>query len=130
MRWPAALADVGLTQAKVDAALGESVMVREGLIKKTEEVQAYWKSIAPVSTRPGHDLHKGGYRDEPGDYRDSIQVKYVRHSSGYMVGRVFTNDPKAHWLEYGSIHNFAPRIGYAQATVDHFNPGGRRYVQA
>jgi hypothetical protein len=124
MRWLAALDEVGFTPAKRDRALGESVLVREGVIRKTQEVQAYWKSIAPVSTRPAHDLHKGGYRDEPGDYQKSIQIRYRKHPSGYLTGQVFTNDPKAHWLEYGSIHNLAPSIGYCQKTVDHFNGGG------
>jgi hypothetical protein len=127
MSWIAALDEVGLTKAKVYAALGESVMVREGLINKANEVRAYWQEISPVSTRPGHDLHKDGYFDNPGDYRDSIKIKYDRHHNGFMTATVFTKDPKAHWLEYGSIHNLAPAIGYAQKVVDRFGGevGGR-----
>ncbi len=134
-RFLAALNDVGLTQAKIDKAVGESIVVSEAVIRKAKEVQEYWKSIAPVSDRGPHPLGKtnsgNGYIDEPGDYRDSIMVTYQRKPGGYFSAKVGTKDPKAHWLEYGSVHNLPPNIGYAQKTVDHFNGvAGGIYVSA
>lgn len=114
------LADVGLTPAKIDAAVGSSIVIREAVIRKAKEVQEYWQSIAPVSDRGPHPLGAGheGYIDEPGDYKKSIMIKYDQKATGYFIATVFTKDPKAHWLEYGSIHN--PEYGFAQKTVEHF----------
>jgi hypothetical protein len=74
--------------------------------------------------------------DEPGDYRDSIEITYHEKSSGHFTAKVGTQDYKAHWLEYGSIHN--PEYGFAQKTVEAFGgtsiqndgegPGRSNYV--
>lgn len=114
------LDSVGLTPAKIDAAIADSIVIREGVIAKAKEVQEYWKSIAPVSDRGPHPLGRGkeGYYDEPGDYQKSITIEYKVHASGYFTAKVITRDPKAHWLEYGSIHN--PEYGFAQRVVNHF----------
>jgi hypothetical protein len=114
------LRDVGITPQVIDRAVGESLVVRTAVIQKTQAVADYWRSIAPVSTRGSHPLGKGheGYVDVPGDYQRSITVTYEEKTSGYFEGRVETKDPKAHWLEYGSIHN--PEYGYAQRVVEYF----------
>jgi hypothetical protein len=41
------LNSVGITKAELDAAVEEAA--KEAVIAKTREVQAYWKSIAPVA---------------------------------------------------------------------------------
>lgn len=111
------LAEAGITAADIDKAVAESDEVREGIIVKAREVQEYWKSIAPVNkTGKAHDLGDGQV-DEPGDYRDSIKVRY-RTDDGFYA-EVYTNDPKARWLEYGTAHN--PEHGYAQRVKDHFS---------
>jgi hypothetical protein len=61
---------------------------------------------------------RAGEADEPGDYRDSIEIRYAR---GGVSARVGTVNYKAFWLEYGSIHN--PEHGYAQRTLDEFGGG-------
>lgn len=90
-----------------------------------KEIQSYWKSIAPVSSRPAHPYSKYSRDEEkwdhPGDYRDSIQVRSWANAKGFGA-RVFTNDVKAAWLEYGSVHN--PEYGYADKTAERF--GGRQ----
>lgn len=111
------LAEVGLDKKALAKVVAEDPEIRAGVIRKAQEVQAYWKSIAPVGTRT-HTL-KSGYVDEPGDYRDSIVVKYRKDHEGRLEARVVATDYKAHWLEYGSVHN--KEGAYAQRTVDHFN---------
>jgi hypothetical protein len=103
----------------LEKAILESAIVKQGVIDKAREVQAYWKEYeAPVSSRAGHPLQKGSSLwDHPGDYQRSIKIKY--HMTIPFSATVFTKDPKAHWLEYGSIHN--PEKGYAARVVSHFN---------
>lgn len=128
-----ALNEVGLTQAKLDAAVAESVVVKAGIIAKTKEVQKWWADQeAPVSDRGEHVLHlTQNYDaiDHPGDYKSSIMVRYELSRGGFMVGVVFTVDPKAWLLEYGGRHN--PEHGFKQKTVDHFNTSeGGKYAIA
>ena len=60
------LANIGVTQKDLDIAIGESVEIRAAVIAKANEVQAYWKSIAPVNkTGKPHTL-ASGYVDEVG----------------------------------------------------------------
>jgi hypothetical protein len=125
-----ALNDVGLTQAKLDAAIAESTVVKAGVIAKTREAQAYWQSLAPVSDRGEHVLHKAGNEgaiDHPGDYKAAVMVRYERSRSGFMVGVVFDADPKTWWIEYGSAHN--NEGAYRQKVIDHFSSeSGGKYV--
>jgi hypothetical protein len=111
------LGEAGITFADIDKATAESFEIRQGVIDKAKEVQEYWKSIAPVNKvdKP-HDLGDGRI-DDPGDYRDSIVIKYGK-SRGFSA-EVRSDDPKAHWLEYGTTHN--PEHGYAQRVRDHFS---------
>ena len=55
---------------------------------------AYAKRIAPVGTPAEEDEH-------PGAYRDSIQYEKREEGPGY---RIFSDDEKAHWIEYGAQH--------------------------
>lgn len=116
------LAEVGISSADIDAAIAASAEVKHAVMETAEEVKAYWQSIAPVNkTGRPHKL-KSGYVDEPGDYRDSIGIRYGSKASGHFTAKVGTQDYKAHWLEYGSVHN--PEFGFAQKTVDHFGGTG------
>lgn len=120
-RIPTEVQRVGITRAMIDRALGRSSAVRAATIAKSKEVQEYWQSIAPVlGDKPthGHDDPDGVGRSG-GSYRNSIKVKLRTHRSGYLTGQVVNTDPKAHWLEYGSIHN--PEYGYLQKVKDHFS---------
>jgi hypothetical protein len=60
--------------------------------------------------------------EKPGDYSESVKIKYSKTKDGASMAKVGSRDYKAHWIEYGSSHmpEFAPRA----ATVDHF--GGTR----
>jgi hypothetical protein len=126
----ALLEGVGVGASELDAIIAESAEVKAAVHEMAERVCEYWKSIAPVGPH-AHAL-KSGYVDEPGDYRDSINIVYATTKTGFFTAIVGTNDYKAHWLEYGSIHN--PVFGYAQKTVDAFggnvlgNGGGDGYL--
>lgn len=101
-----------------------SVAVKAAVIDTAKKVQKRWKEIAPVSDRPAHPLQVGGsYIEEPGDYQKSIRVKYDTHGPDVFGAQVYSKDPKAHWLEYGSVHN--PEYGYAARVVEEF--GGSDY---
>lgn len=112
------LSKLGVTPAKMDAAISESAEIRGAVMEKAQAVQEYWKQIAPVNKTGRPHTLKSGYVDEVGAYRDSIHIQYRRKASGFFSAKVGTVDYKAHWLEYGSVHN--PEFGFAQRVVDHF----------
>lgn len=93
-----------LGRAEIDAAMINSVAVRQGVIDKAKEVQDYWvdywNSLDHPWARP-HTL-KSGYQEEPGDYANSIRIYYMRTRSGFFKARVWARDYKAHWIEYGA----------------------------
>lgn len=60
---------------------------------------AYARSIAPVGSPADGD-------ERPGQYRDSIKVVKSREGPGWFL---FSDDNKAHWIEYGASH--MPRFG-------------------
>lgn len=67
----------------------------------------YWRSLPPATGGvPEADLH-GKHRT--GAYRESIRYDIDRKLTHLRV-RVFSDDPKAHWIEYGSSHmpEYAP----------------------
>lgn len=96
-----------------------SVVAREALLLEAKRGEAYARSIAPVGDAP-HVL-KSGYRDEPGDYRDSIMgsVLFIR---GAWRGRVSAGDYKAHWIEYGTKH--MPKQAVMRRTANHLRGTG------
>jgi hypothetical protein len=73
--------------------------LRSGLADHAEPAAELAKNFAPVYegeyNRPGES-----YR-EPGSYRDSIQVIETDEGEVYLAA----TDWKAHWIEYGSVHN-------------------------
>jgi hypothetical protein len=112
-----------LDTRKLQKTIMASTVVRQAVIDRAREVQAYWKANeAPVSTRDAHPLQKGGVEwDHPGDYQKSIKIRFNTNRVPFSAV-VFTRDPKAHWLEYGSIHN--PEFGFAGRVVEHFKGSG------
>jgi hypothetical protein len=68
----AELAEVGLTQEKIDKAIAESAEVCRAVIEKTEEVKATWLAIWDAQDHPY----------ETGTYRDSIHIRYKTKWSG------------------------------------------------
>jgi hypothetical protein len=108
------LSEVGITRAQLVEALSDDV-VKAAVIEKTKQVQAYWKSIAPVSDKKEHDWY--GEPIGPGTYRDSVSVRF-KEEDGKPVGIVYTRAPHAVAIEYGNAHVRAQ--GIAQKVVDHF----------
>ena len=80
------LAEVGITRGQLNKALVESTEAREKVIAKTKQVQAYWKSIAPVTDRKSHPVQKGSSEIiHPEDYRNAIKVKYEKGKDGRRI---------------------------------------------
>jgi hypothetical protein len=108
-----------VSAAEIEKAIEESPEVNAGLIKKAEEVQAYWVEYWNSIDHPESREHtlRSGYVEHPGDYAKSIKVQFI-HEHGEKKARVSANDYKMYWIEYGAEHmpEFAPR----QATLDHF----------
>lgn len=110
----------------LEAEIASSLVVKEALMKRAEEVRqfwvAYWESFDHPFSRE-HTL-RSGYVERPGDYAKSIKVKFIEGGieAGHLFkARVTAHDYKAHWIEYGSKHmpEFAPRA----ATLSHFGGG-------
>jgi hypothetical protein len=85
--------------AQIEAAVNLSPRVNVAGMASAVEARDYWKSIAPVGTKE-HTL-KSGYVDHPGQYRDSIRIQVVV-VRGIKRWRVFTDDFKRFWIEYGT----------------------------
>ena len=113
------LANVGLTQAKIDFFVANDPVVKGAVIMKTEQVRDRWLEIWDEGTSLNAPGRPAGHPYETGEYRDSIHCEYVTKPSGYFYGKVVTRDWKAHWLEYGSVNN--PEFAPAQRTVDSFH---------
>jgi len=97
-------------------------VVKTGIAAIAKQVQAYWKSISPVSTRPAHPYSKYSTDeskwDHPGDYRDSVKIRYWKNDKGHGA-RVYSNDVKAGWIEYGTARGM-PELAPAARTREHF----------
>lgn len=113
------LEDVGLTEAKIDAALRDSPAVRAAVIAKTQEVAAYWKAISPVSNAKPHPLYKdsGVIVDSPEEYRRAVKYKFKDGAEG-LIGLVFNDSPVVRFVEYGT--KYAKPQGIAQRVLDAF----------
>ena len=121
-------------QSIVESALGKGVIEAElatspeiaiHLMKKAEEVRQYWIDYWESFDHPFSRVHtlRSGYVERPGDYSDSIKVKFMPSAGKHLMkARVTAHDYKAHWIEYGSAHmpEFAPRA----ATLEYFGGGG------
>ncbi|ORB70856.1 hypothetical protein [Mycobacterium scrofulaceum] len=113
------LEEVGLTEAKIDAALKDNPAVRVAVIAKTQEVAAYWKAISPVSNAKPHPLYKdsGVIVDSPEEYRRAVKFKF-KDGDGGLTGIVFNDSPVVRFVEYGT--KFAKPQGIAQRVLDAF----------
>jgi hypothetical protein len=109
----------------IDEALIESVEVAEGVKRKAEEAREFWIDYWEAFDHPYSREHtlKSGYVEKPGDYSNSIRIKYGKTVDGAPMATVTAHDYKAKWIEYGSsrMPEFAPRA----ATVSHFGGSGK-----
>jgi hypothetical protein len=108
----------------IEKAIAESLVVKEELMKRAEEVRQFWVDYWESFDHPYSRQHtlRSGYVERPGDYAASIKVKFIEGSGTHLFkARVTAHDYKAHWIEYGSSHmpEFAPRA----ATLAHFGGG-------
>jgi hypothetical protein len=118
-----ALAEIekaGLYAADMEGWIAGSAVVYAAKLAKAKEVEAYWKSIAPVrGDKPTHESKEPtAYGTNVAeDYRNS--VKLTEQDGTVAVGTDLM--PLAGWLEYGSIHN--PEHGYGARVLAHFGGG-------
>ena len=117
---PNFLARLGISDAEMIAAAARDVAVHEGLKAKANEAQEHWKDIAPVFG--DRDPKRAAPpQEDPGAYRDAVEVGEIQHKKGLLPRiRVFNNDYKAHWIEFGAKH--MPE--YAPATNTDLAMGG------
>lgn len=111
----------------IEAAIADSVVVHRALMAKAEEVKEMWIEYWESFDHPHSKVHtlRSGYVERPGDYSNSIRIKYMKHGR-FMKARITAHDFKAHWIEYGSsrMPEFAPRA----AMLSYF--GGETTVSA
>src|ERR1700747_1534033 len=99
----ALLNEVGITQADLDKAVADSAEAKDAVIKKAEEVRDFWRGIAPIfGDRPPKRAEPP--HGEPGDYKNSIRIKYEKDKTGKLIAKVGTKDEKAAWIEFGAVH--------------------------
>lgn len=98
----------------------KSERVKKALHNKAVKVQQYWRSIAPVFEEGNiAKEHRAqpmfGY---PGFYRDSVKIEERDGKDEGVFYRVYDDDRKASWIEYGSSH--MPEYAPAAKTKAHF----------
>lgn len=111
------LSKFGLTDMELDAEIARNPEVLKALEDKAKEVETFWKDISPVfdATR---DRRANPPEDQPGAYRDSIHTQMIRERDGRPGALVGTNDYKAVWIEFGSLH--MPEYAPATKTAHYF----------
>jgi hypothetical protein len=118
-----ALGQMGLVLAELELKgeqfLATSTVLKARMLELAKKGEEHAKSIAPVGEH-AHTL-KSGYRDEPGDYKDSIEGMVVM-KNGRWVGRVIARDYKAHWIEYGTKK--MPKQAVMRRTEEWLKGGG------
>lgn len=104
------LAEVGITPAAIEKAVGENPQVRAEVIKTAQEAAAIWGELWE---------EMGPHPYETGAYKQSITIEYETKPSGEFSAVVRSKRDEAVWLEYGTskMHEFAP----AQKTVEILN---------
>lgn len=109
MGWLQALADVGLSEAELTRAVGESPAVRAEVIRVAEKTRQTWQEVWDEMDHPY----------QTGAYRDAITIRYEEKPSGEFSAVVANKRPEAHWLEYGTVKmkEQAP----ARKTIDRMN---------
>lgn len=107
---------------KVLAAALAGPKVTGEVLKRTEEVRDYWKSLTEGAFKhqKEHTL-TSGYVEEPGDYERSIRAEIVERKDGSVKGRAYTDDYKRFWIEYGAAK--MPCYAFAEKTRSHFANG-------
>lgn len=91
----------GISVEQLDKVM-KGKKVKAAVDAKAQEVQTYWKSIAPVfGDRPPH--RSAPPWGKPGSYQNSIVVKDTSDSAGASA-RVAALDWKARMIEFGNAH--------------------------
>lgn len=80
----------------------ESLAIDHGVAEEAKKGADYAKSIAPVFGDLPPKRGEPGL-GEPGDYKESIGTKHMS-TAKVPTWRVFSDDPKAIWIELGSTH--------------------------
>jgi hypothetical protein len=111
------LSKFGLTDQEIDAEIARNPEVIKGLEELAHQVEDYWKALAPVFDET-RDRRASPPNDDPGAYRDSIHTELIRTKEGLPAARVGTNDYKAVWIEFGSLH--MPEYAPATKTAHYF----------
>jgi hypothetical protein len=109
---------IGLDE--ITAEMASNAEVAEAVYKRAQEAREFWMDYWESSDHPYSREHalRSGYVERPGDYSDSVKIKYGKAKEGAPKATVGTRDYKAAWIEYGSAHmpEFAPRA----VTVSNF----------
>jgi hypothetical protein len=117
--------DSAIGIVELDEAMTESPEVGEGVMRLAEEARQFWIEYWEAFDHPFSREHalRSGYVEKPGDYSNSIKIKFGKTADGQPKARITAHDYKAHWIEYGSKHMppFAPRA----ATVSAFGGSGK-----
>lgn len=107
-------------RAEIEAGLLRQLMINDTAVwtelkKAADEAVEYWQSIAPVdeSEREHPLMARKGFIVRPGDYEKAIRARIMRDGL-QLWARVQDWDPKANWIEFGSVHNPEPTAPCAQ----------------
>jgi hypothetical protein len=99
-----ALAEVGLTEEKIAAAVASNPEIRSATIAKAQEVLAAWQAQSPVdeSGRGEHDYY--GEPIDTGTYRKDLHIEYGTTAEGALEARVGARGNLIRAVEYGNKH--------------------------
>lgn len=111
-------------RAEINEALLKQLMINDTKVwtelkRAGDEAVEFWKSKAPEDPdEKEHKLMAGkGFIVHPGDYERAVRARMMRTKTGESFVRVQDWDPKANWLEYGSVHNPNPTAPCAQTRA-------------
>jgi hypothetical protein len=88
-----ALSEVGLSEADITKAIGESPAIRAEVIRVAEKTRQTWQEVWDEMDHPY----------QTGAYREAITIRYEEKPSGEFSAVVANKRPEAHWLEYGTV---------------------------
>ncbi|MCV7422993.1 hypothetical protein H7K45_20785 [Mycobacterium yunnanensis] len=110
---------------KIEQAIVNSPAVLAAVMERAAEARQFWVDYWEAFDHPYSRTHtlRSGYVENPGDYANSIRVKFMRTPEGAPMARITAHDYKAHWIEYGSAH--MPEFACRAATVAHFGGTGK-----
>lgn len=110
-------------RAEIDEALLRQLLINDtkvwtALKRAGDDAVEFWKSKAPETDVKEHKLMaQKGFIVHPGDYEQAVRARMMRAKTGEPFVRVQDWDPKANWLEYGSVHNPEPTAPCAQTRA-------------